>query len=241
MIGLINKIKSNLELKIEKEDMINNELNQVEQLSNYTIFLVHDIIDYYNNNSKLKELDFTKIKIDILELIYFCKGILETLLIAKGKEKNIKVDIIIDKQIEDSSIFIISDPFRIKQILLNFISNSSKFTGSGFTQIKTDVKNYDFLDDKTSNINLPFDSDGNLHLKISIIDSGIGINNIDIQNIFEERKNLSKKEYNLEGSGLGLSIAKNIADSLEHKLYVKSVINKGSEFSLIMKCYKNKK
>jgi len=80
-------------------------------------------------------------------------------------------------------------------------------------------------------------------LIISVIDSGMGISELELKNIFEGENNFIRKDYNVEGSGLGLSIAKFFANALNHEIKVCSEVGKGSEFSLILnsKFPKNKK
>jgi len=54
------------------------------------------------------------------------------------------------------------------------------------------------------------------HLLISVIDTGMGIEENDIKSIFDEEKKFMAKDFNIEGSGLGLSIAKYLAEALKH-------------------------
>jgi len=273
ILGLISKIKCKLELFLLKEnDKIKYEINQVENLSNYTIFLIHDIIDYSKNNKKVSMFNFKREKLDIKEIIEFCKGILETLLISKGKEKSIKIEINIDKKNFQRNFYAYSDTFRIKQILLNFISNSVKFTKSGFIRLNVELaymenKIVGHLQNKSAhNSVIKFSKMNNRdeflnkskyksniysycrnehkkvpHLIISVIDSGMGISDSELKNISEEENAFMRKDYNIEGSGLGLSISKFFAKALNHKIKVCSEVGKGSEFSLILNCKSLKK
>jgi len=211
---------------------------------------VHDIIDYSNNNKKVDSFNLKNEKLNTIEIILFCNCILETLLISKGKEKSIQTELNIDDILYHEDFCVNSDNFRIKQILLNFISNSVKFLKSGFIKIKTIVKFLDLnylkidkaycknsLDDPNHKSNKKSENNRKLpYLIISVEDSGMGMNENELKNVFEEDKNFIKKDYNLEGSGLGLSIAKYLAEALGHSVKVKSILGKGSEFSLILNC-----
>ncbi len=117
--------------------------------------------------------------------------------------------------IDDSLNFSIqSDSTRIGQVINNIISNAIKFTPPN-GKIKIECKH-----DKKNN-----------YLKISIKDSGIGIDDSKreiIYNKFTQSDETITKEF--QGTGLGLSISKTIAQKLNGRLYHKSKIGKGTEF-----------
>jgi len=245
IIALLKNIKKKLEIisniSIDKDNIYSttqknhvfSEINLAESLSNYTIFLINDIIDYSMSYQKINyEINIENV--NIKDVIKFCKNILTSLLISKEKDKHIKIFIDYDPIIEANNYIIYSDPFRLKQILLNFISNSVKFTKSGYIKLKTEIK---VKEKEINNIDIENSiNDNNNILKISVIDSGLGLNDEEINNIFNDKKNFSKKDYNKEGSGLGLIICKNIADMLKHKMEVSSILDNGSEFSINLEC-----
>ena len=126
-----------------------------------------------------------------------------------------------------------SDQGRIKQVLLNLISNSLKFTERGGS-IKVDIVQ----------VTHSFDQ----YLKFSVTDSGIGIPAKDMSKLFQMFSMLDKhkKEMNQKGTGIGLAISKKIVESLGGKLVVKSEEGEYSQFSFTifchpMKCMKNMK
>jgi len=162
----------------------------------------------------LKNLIINKSQINVYNILNFCKDITKTLLSSKGKDKIIML--IFDYEPSDHELMIESDEFRFKQILLNFLSNSIKFTKSGHITIKTEK-----INDK--------------NVKISIEDSGIGIKNIDKNKLFKKDIILNNgKNYNKQGSGIGLSMADYIAKKLNHIVFVESEYGKGSKFGLIV-------
>jgi len=236
-LDIISKNSKNIEITefITEKTNVLSEINQAECLSNYTIFLINDIIDYSKCYKGINYQKNTE-KIDIKDIINFCKNILNSLLVSKEKDKHINISIYHDPILDNNDYTIYSDPFRLNQILLNFISNSVKFTKSGFIILKTEIKNVEKKINDKDNENINIDNNVNNILKISVIDSGIGLNEEEIKNIFNTEKNFSRKDYNKEGSGLGLSICKNIADMLNHEIEVSSVLGYGSEFSLNLNC-----
>ncbi|QNR06791.1 sensor histidine kinase [Macrococcoides canis] len=102
----------------------------------------------------------------------------------------------------------------IERILSNFINNAIKFSDS---DIKVSVKD-----------------DGD-HVKVSIEDSGIGIAQKDINRIFDRTYRVEQSRNKMTGgSGLGLYIAKTLANQIDSEIEVKSKLNVGSVFSLII-------
>ncbi len=117
----------------------------------------------------------------------------------------------------DAQINLESDPFRIKQILLNLGSNAIKFTSSGSVNIKSAVKSIDNY----------------FVLEVSVIDSGIGIDESKLETIFEDfsqADSFSARKYG--GTGLGLAISRRLARLLGGDLFVESKLGEGSCFTL---------
>jgi len=112
---------------------------------------------------------------------------------------------------------IISDPFKIKQILNNLITNACKFTNKGTITLKSTIK---YKDNK--NI-----------LEISVVDTGIGIPREQQETVFKAFTQVDGvKETNQNGFGLGLTISKKLVELLKGTLTLKSTEGIGSEFTL---------
>jgi len=103
------------------------------------IFLISDIINYSQNANDPLVFSLQIQKINVKEILNFCKAIVKTLLIIQGKENNIYIGCVNDTLLENNRITIVSDSFRIKQLLLIFISNAVKFTRSGSIRISSKV------------------------------------------------------------------------------------------------------
>ena len=215
--SLVNRMMQN-----QKDSNIDDPnlriLNHINNLSNYTIVLISDIIQYSSNSIDLR---LNKTEVNIRDEMEFCVNVLRTLVDCnENKANKIQTSIEIEEMID--SVSVITDKNRLKQIILNLISNAVKFTLVGFIKIK--VK---YISEKSS-------------LVISVIDSGMGIKESDNHLIFQENVQLCvNQEYNSKGSGLGLSIVKNLAQSLNHNIWFKSIYGKGSKFSLEMQCTLN--
>lgn len=117
----------------------------------------------------------------------------------------------------DAQINLESDPFRIKQILLNMGSNAIKFTSAGSVNIKASVKPIGKY----------------FVFEVSVIDTGIGIEESKLETVFEDfsqADSFSARKYG--GTGLGLAISRRLARLLGGDLDVESQLGEGSCFTL---------
>jgi len=209
ILGLIN----DLIYKNTHLDILPN-LQSINGLANYLIFLISDLTQYCNNYS-YNDIEIIIDKINLCDTLNFCYDILNSLLICKNSDNFIKTTLNFKENI--NLLIIKSDELRIKQILLNLISNAVKFTKSGTIKVKAKIK---------ENLNA---------VKISVIDNGIGIKEEDLKKLFNEREKIKETSVlNRFGSGFGLSICKTLADKLDIKLNFKSTYQIGSKFSLLI-------
>jgi signal transduction histidine kinase len=211
IIGIIDKIKSKL-----NQQNISNKIDTVLSLSYYSIFLVDDIIHYTEMNRLITKFD--KSVINLRELSLFCFKVLKSLIKYKGLKEKIKVTSEYDEKIDRISIF--SDELRLKQIILNLITNAIKFTKYGFIKLK-----YEFNEELKEVI-------------INVQDSGVGIESHKQTTLIKEI-NLEIDDYNRKGSGFGLSICNSLAIYLDHKITFISEYQKGSIFKVHLNSINN--
>ncbi len=197
--------------KTELNEKQKHYLTQIKKSSEFILRLVNDLLDL----SKLEagKMLIEKISFNPKKLIY------DTVnnVIPAEKKKEVKV---IVKASEETNVQIQSDPFRIKQILANLISNAWKFTEKGEIIISASLRTIDTEDHI---------------LEISVKDSGIGISKEMQDFIFDE---FSQEDSSIEkrfgGSGLGLAISKRLTQLLEGEIKLKSTQGEGSEFTILI-------
>lgn len=213
IIGMINILKQS-ELSLEQKD----SLNIIDFSANNLLAIVNDILDFSKIESGQIELeqipfDLHKSIEDIIKLLSF-----------KTTDKNIALKREID---DDVPLYAIGDPVRINQIILNLTNNAIKFTEKGSVKIKLERIN---------------STDKEVIIKISIIDTGIGISDEAKANLFKEffqANNSISRKYG--GTGLGLAISKKLVELMKGKIGVESTLGKGSTFWFtinILKCTK---
>ena len=125
--------------------------------------------------------------------------------------KPVDVDVIT----HESPLYIAADPLKIRQILTNLTSNAAKFTDSG-----------------RITLSLKMEADG---IKITVSDTGIGIKEEDMDKLFSAFSQLEDaKTKRHEGTGLGLTITKNLLNMLGGSISVSSVYGKGTTFEVYL-------
>ena len=183
---------------------------------------VDDIIMASNNLLEIVNgiLDISKIEANKLEIInkeYDIKSMLDELVAltkARIGDKGLEFRVNIDKSIPR---VLYGDNIRLKQIILNILTNAVKYTKEGFIDftVSTVIK------------------DNICRLIISVEDSGIGIKEESIPKLFSKFERLNvEKQLTIEGTGLGLAITKKLVELMNGKIVVQSVYGKGSKFTV---------
>ena len=249
IIATIEEVEINF--KNKKYSEIGNHLANINNLSNYTIFLINDIIQYSSNDTN--KIKIRKEIVDLRAICNFCLNIEKCLLNARSSKNNVKAILEYDDRIDDYEIEL--DEIRLKQILLNLISNATKFTKSGFIRIKAELITLDKAEfnHESEQCDSDFESQMinrqngfNKLVKLSVKDTGIGLKPEDVKKIIKNKDDgliviSTENDYNKLGSGLGLNIVKTLCELLDIKLRVESKYGNGSLFYLLIKPKNNNK
>ncbi len=203
LTSIIGFIKGIIDGVIEKEDekkYLNIAYEEAKRLKDLTTDIV-DVAKLESGSVKLNKEEF--ILNELAKTVYIE---LEELV----KEKNL--EFILEEKSKRINVF--ADRARIKQVLINVLNNSIKFTEKG-------------------SISISIESVGK-SAKIVIEDTGIGIQKDKTQYIFN--KFFTANEYGdaTKGAGLGLNIVKNIIDMHEGSIYIQSEEGKGTKVTIIL-------
>lgn len=169
-------------------------------------------------------LDFSKIedgKMEIISVRYETLNMIDDLvnmIYEKANKKNLSLITKISPTLPRS---LFGDDLRIKQVITNILTNAVKYTKQGSITL---TMNGQQLDDET------------LELFVSVVDTGIGIREEDLDKLFLSFRRLDEvKNKNIEGTGLGISIVQELLKMMGSKLQVSSVYGEGSEFSFTLR------
>jgi len=189
----------------------------IKKSADNLVVIINDILDF----SKIKagKLTIEKIDFDLNEIVENISAVF----MHRVKEKGLTFTVEVDKNIPH---VLKGDPYRLNQILVNLIGNAIKFTHAGGITIKI------LTQEKNSQ---------EVTLEFSISDTGIGIKNDKLNEIFESFTQASvetSRKYG--GSGLGLAISKQLLELQHGKISVESEVEKGTtfHFSIPFNCSK---
>lgn len=195
-------------IRQSKEDEIKNYAKDIQNASESLLSIINDI------------LDFSKIEAQKLELfpndysIVTMVNDLKNMIMPRVTKKALKFEIDIDPNIPR---LLHGDSVRIKQVIVNLLTNAVKYTHSGV--ILFSISAQDTTDSTTI-------------LMVSVKDTGIGMKRSELDKLFLPFERLEEnKNKTIEGSGLGMAIVKQLLSMMNSNLIVKSVYGEGSEFS----------
>ena len=183
---------------------------------------INDIITASNNLLEIVNgiLDISKIEANKLELVnkeYDIKSTLdelESLTRARIGEKGLELNVNIDPTLPR---VLYGDNVRLKQVILNILTNAVKYTKEGH------------IDFTVSSVV----KDDMCRLIVSVEDTGIGIKQENINKLFSKFERLDvEKQMTIEGTGLGLAITKKLVDLMGGTIVAQSVYGQGSKFTV---------
>lgn len=199
-------------LRENKDVEINEYANNIKRASNILVELVNDILDI----SKIESG-----KMELIEDSYEVKELLNdiiTVINDKCKKKNLQFVVNIDKNIPSG---LYGDVNKIKQVLLNLLTNAVKYTQSGTITFDINIMNRNESD--------------TVELYVSVTDTGSGIQQENLKSIFSSFKRIDEiRNTKIEGTGLGLNIVYQLLKLMKSKIEVQSEYGIGSKFYFLL-------
>jgi len=190
-------------------DAYKTDLGQIYTSGKHLLQLINDILD-------LSKVDADKLDMEIedVDLDPIFKGVLATAVGLIG-DKPIKLK----RDTQPNLPHVRGDSLRIRQVILNLLSNAAKFSDEG-------------------SIMLGARDDGNGEVTLWVKDAGIGIPPQEIDNIWEEfRQGTSGRKKGRAGSGLGLAISRKLLNLMGGRIWAESTLGQGSTFYFTLPVY----
>ncbi|RMD42595.1 hypothetical protein DV735_g2532, partial [Chaetothyriales sp. CBS 134920] len=208
IIGMTQLTLDSDDLKPHPREM----LNTVHNLANSLLTIIDDILD-------ISKIEANRMAIEAIP--YTVRGTVFNALkslAVKANEKSLSLAFEIDNSVPD---YVVGDPFRLRQILLNLVGNAIKFTDHG--EVKVTIKKSVDLISSCSSDEFPFE--------FVVSDTGIGIQSDKLDLIFDTFQQADgSTTRKFGGTGLGLSISKRLVNLMGGQVWVTSDYGRGSDF-----------
>lgn len=199
---------------LREDNLTEGQLKKVEaiQTASYNLMeVINEVLEYSKLTAGLE--DFDKVDFNMHALIKDVMFLCQTLIVNKSVALKIDIARSVPK-------ILIGDPSKLSQVLLNLIGNSIKFVEKGHITVSVNLKQR-----KNETFTLHF----------SVQDTGIGIPKEQLGNIFESYKQAEKDTFQkYGGSGLGLSIVKEIVEKQGGTINVSSTVGEGTTFDFFI-------
>ena len=208
----MNSIMGFAELALDRMDstvepQVRDYLEKIKDSTRWLLNIINDVLDISKIESGKMELENTPF--DLSEIVLRCQSVILPTAKEKDLELNVSTKALAGKKL-------VGDSVRLYQILINLLSNAVKFTSAGTVNLTSKVT----------------PTDGGASVRFEVSDTGIGMDPEQISKIFDPFIQAdSSTTRNYGGTGLGLTITKNIVELMGGKLSVESKPGSGSVFS----------
>ena len=209
----MNAIIGMCELILREQDVsesVRDNCFNIQSSSRSLLSIINDILDFSKIESGKMELIESEFNIasmlnDVINMTMTRKG-----------QKKIEVMVHADPDIPCG---LIGDEVRIRQVMVNLMTNAIKFTNEGAVTLNVSFSRQDY----------------GINLRIAVEDSGIGITEENLEKLFSSFQQVdTKKNRSIEGTGLGLAISKRLVTKMGGFINVSSVYGEGSVFSFVL-------
>jgi CheY-like chemotaxis protein/nitrogen-specific signal transduction histidine kinase len=188
-----------------------SKINAIQSASNSLMEIINELLDYSKLSSGLGSFESNNFHFQnvVNDVVYLCN----TLITRKEVKLKTKIDSNIPK-------ILLGDPSKLSQVLINLLGNSIKFVERGEISLNIKIKKRD---------------QGSIRIEFMIKDTGIGISENNLKHIFDPFKQADQSTYaHYGGSGLGLSIVKQIIERSKGEITVSSELGVGTTFKFFL-------
>ena len=198
-----------LALDTELEDQQRQYLDMVKSSAQSLLTIINDVLDF----SKIEagKLDFDAVTFNIVQIL----GDVTRTVTPRARQKGLTLSCDVQPEIPEAAV---GDPVRLRQVLLNLVSNAVKFTERGTVALRAE------LDSQTTD---------DVHVRFVVADTGIGIAEEEREHIFDTFVQVDGSETRrFRGTGLGLTICDRLVQRMGGQITVESELGKGKRLFL---------
>lgn len=196
-------------LRENPSEEIQKYAQNIQNASKMLLSLVNDVLDL--SQLEIKRMQLVEGEYSTYDMFHEVVDVMKV----RMEQKNLSFLVDIESNLPAK---LHGDQRRIKQIMLNVLSNAVKYTNEGSVTL---TAGHEVM------------SDGRINLIVSVADTGIGIRKEDLDTLFDAFMRLDMdKNYKIEGTGLGLSITKQLLNLMGGTISVDSIYTQGSMFTI---------
>ncbi|MGN0732658.1 MAG: response regulator [Emergencia sp.] len=200
---------------LDNEETTRDYLNKISTSSNHLLSLINDVLDMSRIESGRVKIEEKEVHLP--DVLHDLRTIIQSNIASKQQDLYIDTQDIMNEDI-------ITDKLRLNQVLLNIVGNAIKFTPAGGT---ISIR----ISEKACKLK------GYATYEFRIKDNGIGMSEEFQKHIFETfSREHTTTISGIQGTGLGMSITKNIVDMMGGTIEVRSEEGKGTEFTVVLDC-----
>lgn len=196
-------------LREEKDEQVKGYAYNIQAAGKSLLGLINDILDFSKIDSgkmEIVEVDYPIV--DLLQATY-------QMIYVRAEDKGLKLEYQCDPQLPRT---VHGDEIRIRQVMINILTNAVKYTDKGTVSLHMDYEQMD---------------ENQVLLRIAVKDTGKGIREQEKENLFQAFQRVDEaKNRNIEGTGLGLHITQQLVQLMGGRIKVDSVYGKGSTFTV---------
>ncbi len=202
---------TNLLLKNNPEENQLKYLRAIKDSSDNLLVIINDILD-------LSKIEAGKISMETIPLsIREVMNLVDVALRVKSEEKGLEFKVTVEEKVPDT---VLGDPVRLNQVLVNLAGNAIKFTSEGMVTVSCTLES---------------EKDDTCRLRFDVTDTGIGIPEDKVNSVFEKFTQASgDTTRKFGGTGLGLTISKQLVEHHGGTISVTSKYGEGSVFSFVI-------
>lgn len=198
-------------LREEKDEQVKGYAYNIQVAGKSLLGLINDILDFSKIDSgkmEIVEIDYPIV--DLLQATY-------QMIYVRAEDKGLKLEYECNPQLPR---IVYGDEVRIRQVMINFLTNAVKYTDKGTVSLNMD---YEQVNEQT------------ILLRIAVQDTGKGIREQEKEMLFQAFQRVDEtKNRNIEGTGLGLHITQELVQLMGGRIEVESTYGKGSTFTVFI-------
>ncbi len=202
-----------LEKDAAQEEKVRYYTRKITASSQHLLSLINDILDMSKIESGKTSLSMVEFSLpQLVDELY-------TMMLPQARAKGQELDLLTRGSLPE---LLVGDRLRLNQVLINLLSNAVKYTGpDGHIQLSVQ--------------NLPPRREGTARLRFCVTDNGFGMSADFVKTIFDPfSREVTAATQEIQGTGLGMSITKNIVDLMGGAISVESKLGEGSTFSVTL-------